>query len=51
MLQHLIISRHSLLYVSKVKDAICSFVTKVRTTKTITIEEVLLPESWLSSWN
>ena len=50
MLQQLIIAGYSLMPVSEIKFTICSFVTKIKTTKTVAIEEILIPESWLSSW-
>ena len=50
MLQQLITIGYSLMPVSEIKFTIYSFVTKNRTTITVAIEEILVPESCLSSW-
>ena len=50
ILQQLIIVGYFLMPVSEIKFTICSFVTKIRTTKTVAIEEILVPKSCLSSW-
>jgi hypothetical protein len=51
MLQALFISWLPQFHASKLNLTVCNLMTKIRAVKTITMEEILVPEGWPSSWH